>query len=258
MPVLLILKLFLVPSFIAGITLAGRRWGAAVAGSLAGFPVITGPILLFITIDRSPQFAAHAAIASILAVLGNIGFGIAYSWACRRHAWYISLLFGWVVYFGLVAILNLLHVSPLQAAIVTICGLLIAAKSYPAHSIDLPKQVQAGSDLIYRMLAAGALVLLLTLFSAQLGPTLTGLFGVFPVMGSVLGVFSHKHYGAGFAIKILQGMVQGFYAFTLFCLVLAYTLGSQPWPICFLVATFAAVVVQIFLMHRRAKKMRPG
>ncbi|MGZ3238161.1 MAG: hypothetical protein ACXWIN_09635 [Burkholderiaceae bacterium] len=254
MSVLFILKLFLVPSFIAGITLAGRRWGAAVAGSLAGFPVITGPILLFVTIEQSPQFAANAATASILAVLGNIGFGIAYSWACRRKPWHISLLFGWAVYFCLVAILNLLKVSPLQASIVTIFGLLVAAKSYPLHSIDLPKEVQSGSDLVYRMLAAGALVLILTLFSAQLGPNLTGLFGVFPVMGSVLGVFSHRHYGAGFAIKVLQGMVQGYYAFTVFCLILAYTLGMQPWPLCFLMATLTAVVIQAFLMRRRTKR----
>ncbi|HEY8101704.1 MAG TPA: hypothetical protein VIF82_13215 [Burkholderiaceae bacterium] len=253
MPVLLILKLFLVPSFIAGITLAGRRWGATVAGSLAGFPVITGPILLFVAIEQGSQFAATAATGAMLAVLSNIGFGIAYSWACRRHSWYISLLFGWLVYFCLVALLSFVHVSPWQACLITICGLLIAAKCYPRASVDLPKAVQPGSDLVYRMLAAVVLVLALTFFSAQLGPNLTGLLSVFPVMGSVLGVFSHRHYGAGFAIKILQGMVQGFYAFTVFCLVLAYTLRTQPWLFCFLTATLVAVVIQTMLMRRRAK-----
>ncbi|MGZ3254507.1 MAG: hypothetical protein ACXU7D_09400, partial [Burkholderiaceae bacterium] len=143
-----------------------------------------------------------------------------------------------------------------QASIITICGLLIAAKSYPRVSIDLPREIPPGSDLIYRMLAAAALVLLLTFFSAQLGSNLTGLLSVFPVMGSVLGVFSHRHYGAGFAIKILQGMVQGFYAFTAFSLILAYGLKTQPWLLCFLMATLAAVVIQMLLMRRRAKQLR--
>jgi hypothetical protein len=98
------------------------------------------------------------------------------------------------------------------------------------------------------------LVLILTFFSARLGPNLTGLLSVFPVMGSVLGVFSHRHYGAGFAVKILQGMVQGFYAFTVFCLMLAYTLKAQPWLFCFSIATLAAVVIQTFLMRSRAKR----
>jgi hypothetical protein len=81
---------------------------------------------------------------------------------------------------------------------------------------------------------------------------------VFPVMGSVLGVFSHRHYGAGFAIKVLHGMVQGFYAFTIFCLVLAYLLGTQPRPICFLIATVTAVAIQAVLMRRRARKIKPA
>jgi hypothetical protein len=256
MPVLLTLKLFLVPIFIAVITLAGRRWGAAVAGSLAGFPVITGPILLFLTIEHGPQFAANAANASILAVLSNIAFGIAYSWMCRRKSWLISLLFGWAVYFCVVAVLMLIHISPWQATVVTICGLMIASQSYPRASVDLPKEAKPGADLPYRMLAAAALVLMLTFFSARLGPSLTGLLAVFPVMGSVLGVFSHRHYGSGFAIKVLHGMVQGFYAFTIFCLVLAYMLGTQPWPICFLIATITAVAIQAVLMRRCARLIK--
>jgi hypothetical protein len=251
MPVLLVLKLFLVPSFIAGITLAGRRWGAAVAGSLAGFPVTAGPILLFVSLEQGSQFAASAATGSILAVLSNIGFGIAYSWACRRHPWHISLLFGWLVYLCLVAGLSFVHVSPWQASIITICGLLIAAKSYPPASIDTSQKLRSGSDLVYRMLAAAALVLALTFFSAQLGANLTGLLSVFPVMGSVLAVFSHRHHGPGFTAKILRGMVQGFYSFTVFCLMLAYSLKTQPWLICFLMATLAAVVIQALLMRRQ-------
>jgi len=248
----LILKLFLVPVLIAAITLAGKRWGAAVAGSLAAFPVVTGPILFFLAIEQGGQFAALASAASILAVLSNIGFGIAYSWACRRHPWYISLLFGWSVYFFLVALFNLLHVTPIQASLVTLCGMLIAARSYPPHSIDVPKAAQPGSDLVYRMVAAAALVFAVTLFSSQLGPNLTGLFTVFPVVASVLAVFSHRHYGAGYAIRILQGMVRGFYGFTAFCLILAYTLGTHAISFCFLTGLLAAAAIQMMMMRRHA------
>ena len=46
MSLVFILKLILVPALIAGVTLAGRRWGPAVAGWLSAFPVVAGPILL--------------------------------------------------------------------------------------------------------------------------------------------------------------------------------------------------------------------
>lgn len=41
-----ILKVTMVPILIAVVTLAGRRWGAGIAGLLAGFPVVAGPVIL--------------------------------------------------------------------------------------------------------------------------------------------------------------------------------------------------------------------
>ena len=85
---------------------------------------------------------------------------------------------------------------------------------------------------------------------------LTGLFAVFPVMGSVLAVFSHRNYGQRFTVKLLRGMVQGFYAFTVFCVILALTLGSQAIAVCFALALLAAIAVQAVLMYWQAKKLK--
>ena len=51
---LLALKLLLVPALLAAISMAGKRWGPGVAGWLAGFPSLTGPILFFLAIERGP------------------------------------------------------------------------------------------------------------------------------------------------------------------------------------------------------------
>jgi hypothetical protein len=45
MNAVLLLKLLLVPLLIYLVTLAGRRWGPAVAGWLSAFPIVAGPIL---------------------------------------------------------------------------------------------------------------------------------------------------------------------------------------------------------------------
>ena len=256
MSTLLILKLLLVPALIAVITLAGRRWGAAVAGCLAGFPVVTGPILFFIAVEQGGTFAAHAAVAATIAVLSNISFGLAYSWAAQRFGWLASLLAGMAVYSCVVVLLDLLHLSALQAAVLTIVGLLLAGRLYPPVSEEEVRSGPSKSDLPYRMVAGVLLVLAVTFFSIQLGPNLTGLFSVFPVMGSVLGVFSHCNYGRHFAVKLLRGMVQGFYAFTVFCLILALTLEKQPVGVCFVLALGAAVGVQSLLMHWQSKKLK--
>jgi hypothetical protein len=43
-------KVLLAPLFVVAISLAGRRWGIAVAGVLGGLPVVAGPILLVETL----------------------------------------------------------------------------------------------------------------------------------------------------------------------------------------------------------------
>lgn len=255
---ILILKLLLVPALIVAITLAGRKWGAAVAGCLAGFPVVTGPILFFLAIEQGEQFAAKASIGAIVAVLSNISFGIAYSWVSRNCTWLLSLLAGLAVYFCVVAGLNLLHFSAWQAAGFTVIGLLIATRLYPRDAEQAPLPATQKSDLQYRVAAALALVLGVTIFSAQLGPNLSGLFSVFPVMGSVLGVFSHRNVGQRFAVRLLRGMVQGFFAFTGFCLILALMLPTQPIALSFVIALLAAILLQTVLMRFHLQRLRPS
>jgi hypothetical protein len=68
---LLMLKLVLVPAFLAALTLAARLWGPSVARWLAGLPVVAGPIVLLLALERGPLFAAQASAASIAAIAGS-------------------------------------------------------------------------------------------------------------------------------------------------------------------------------------------
>jgi hypothetical protein len=94
------------------------------------------------------------------------------------------------------------------------------------------------------MAIGAALVWVVTSFSAAMGPRLSGLLAMFPVMGSVLVVFSHRQSGALFVIKLLRGMVLGYYAFGAFCAVLAYALPRLRIELAFLAALLVALVIQ--------------
>ncbi len=89
---MLALKLLLVPLFLLAITLAGKRWGASVAGWLAGFPVVAGPILFFLALERGAHFAEQAAINALAAVVASIAFSVSYAWCSQRRGWLASLV----------------------------------------------------------------------------------------------------------------------------------------------------------------------
>ncbi len=271
MDVIFLFKLAVVPSLIAGITLAGRRWGPTVAGWLSAFPVVAGPILAFMAIEQGAAFTTKAATATLSAVLAILAFGIAYAWAATRHRWPISLATGFVGYALAVAGLNA-GAPTLPASVPLVLGaLLLAPRLYPTAPAaptepTAPPAAQAAAaapgkptqDMPLRMLAGALLVWTVTHFAATMGPGLSGVFAMFPVMGSVLVVFSHRQSGGTHAIQLLRGMVLGYYAFASFCVVLTLALPTMRVAPAFACAFGTALLIQTatrfgWLHHQRRK-----
>jgi hypothetical protein len=258
MNAVLILKLVLVPALIGLITVAGHRWGPAVAGWLSALPVVAGPILFFIAMERGSAFAASAAVGTLSAVLAILAFGIGYSRAAMRCSWPVSLGIGFVCYFGAVAGVTYWS-PPLQFCLPAVAlALVVAPRFYPSPPPAPAAGAVPANDIILRMAAGALLVLLVTHFAARMGPGLSGVFAMFPVMGSVVVAFSHRHSGPAFAIHLLRGMVLGYYAFGTFCVVLAMALPSINATAAFLLAAVAALSVQALsrLWLRRARARR--
>lgn len=243
MNLILAMKLGLVPALIGGVTLAGRRWGPAVAGWLSAFPVVAGPILFFIALDQGTEFAAQAAAGTLSAVLAIITFNLSYAWAATRYRWYACLGIAFLAY--CVAVLGLRSWAPPLAfgAVAVLVTLGVAPRLFPQPGEAAPAKPRA-SDMHWRMIAAAVLVLAVTHFSSSLGPRLSGVLAMFPVMASVLVAFSHRHTGAAFAINLLRGTVIGYYAFAVFCIVLALALPSIGMAASFGIALTAAILVQ--------------
>lgn len=274
----LALKLFLVPSLILAVTLAGRRWGPAVAGWLSAFPIVSGPILLAISLEQGAGFGATAAQATLLAVLAILVFSLAYAWAATRCAVAGSMAWAMAAYALSVLALQWVQPGPGVAFPLVVLSLLAAPRLFPspapvgqrhraAWASGAPAQADAApapsparaSDLPWRMLAAAALVLAVTFSAAAIGARMSGFMAMFPVMSSVLVGFSHARSGAAFAIALLRGMVFGYFAFATFCLVLSLLLATRGITSAFLAALACALAVQLVarqLMLRPA--MRGG
>ena len=96
---MLLLKLALSPTLILVASLAARRWGVLVAGWIAGFPLTSGPVSIFLAVEQSPSFARLAAEATLVGVVAMTGFCFAYARLAPRHGVVASLL-------GAIATLN--------------------------------------------------------------------------------------------------------------------------------------------------------
>lgn len=258
---MLLIRLLLVPALVVLITLAGRRWGPAVAGWLTGFPVVAGPILLVISLEQGPKFAAGAALWALTGVMANVSFGIAYSWAATRLPWWLCLPAATVAFSVAALALTSYPLPPLGALALTMVGLWLAPRAFPHAAIRLPAKAPPRGELAARMLAGTAMVLAVTYLANGLGPHLSGVATAYPVMSLVLAVFSHSVSGSGFAIHLLRGVVGGLYAFAAFCFSLAVLLPRLGAGLAFPLALLAALTVHgtsFWIRYKKAARSRAG
>jgi hypothetical protein len=238
------LKVFLVPLLILCITLAGRKWGAHIAGWLSAFPVVGGPILLFIAVEQGAHFASVAAKGMFSTIIVNIGFAVVYANMARRYAWPVCITVAFLVYAVLLLLLHSLGPSLMLSLGLIIVVLFFAPNWFPQVSMLEAATHPSPFELPLRMLAGALLVMLVTYFSSQLGSRLSGMLAMFPVMASVLAVFSHRQSGSEFSIQLLRGALLGWYAFSAFSLVLALILPISGISIAFVLAFLTALLVQ--------------
>jgi hypothetical protein len=233
------LKLLLVPGLVAAVTLAVRRWGPAVGGWLAGLPIVAGPVLVFYALEQGDAFAARAAHATLAGLIGTVAFAVAYGHCSRRMPWSVCMAAGWLVF--AVAILGLYAAEP---GVVSSLVVLIAATILGRRLISRLRFAEAGlctqtylvgrvppkadppGDLIIRIVATATLVMVLTGLAARLGSTWSGLLNAFPVLTTIVAVFSHAQRGAAAAAAFLNGYLQAILGFGLFCVVMALALES--------------------------------
>jgi hypothetical protein len=83
--VLLLLKIFLVPMLVAGVTVATRRWGLRIGGVLTALPIVGGPTLCFYAIEQGNLFAASAARSTLLGIVAIAAFCVVFA-----HTRYIA------------------------------------------------------------------------------------------------------------------------------------------------------------------------
>ena len=249
---IILLKLFLVPLLICSVTLAGRKWGPEVAGWLSAFPIVSGPILLTISLEQGAAFAAIAAEGTLLAVIAILVFSVAYAWASIRNGVAGSMILALLAYSVAVAGLQAIHPPSIVCFGVVVCALLLCPRLFPKVVVPPSQAPAKTNDLPWRMVAGAIMVLTVTFAASRIGARLSGFLAMFPIMSTVLVGFSHVHFGRAFAVTLLRGMVLGYYAFAVFCLTVSLMLPRETIAVTFVSAFICALTVQLVVKRFRA------
>jgi hypothetical protein len=255
---MLALKLLLVPTLLAAVTLAGRRWGQRTAGWLGSFPIVAGPILLILAIEHGAPFAALAAERAMAAIAATMAFFVVLARLAPRLRWASALGIAFIAWVALVAALSWLPATlPIatSAAVVALAfaplamGAELATPAAPAATGPTPSRPSRW-ELPSRMLAGAALALITSHLGARFGPETSGYAALFPVVGATAAGFNLARQGAPSAVSFLRGMNRGMWSVAVFCGVLSLALLHLTVPAAFGIALLATVVSHAIVQPR--------
>jgi hypothetical protein len=230
-PDLLILKMTIVPLGLLLFGIVERLHGPRVAGWLAGFPIVGGPLLLFVTLDHGMAFGAQAALGAWFGLVPWLAFTMTYAFCSHRLNWLWCTAFGFAVW-TLVALLAIrMQDGARWLEVVPFAAFLGALSVYPRAAPSDEEREHVWWGLPARMIAGGALTVVITQFAGVMGSRWSGIFSTFPVMGSIICISSHLQYGRHAVQEAVAGMTMGLTSVGTFCFVLYVLLGSMAmWP----------------------------
>ena len=238
---LLLFKLLLVPVIILLISLAGRMWGPRLSGVLGGFPVIAGPIIIFLTLDHGIEFGVTSAKAALTGVISIGLFSFIYAIASQRYGIFLCLLAGLVAFIFSTLIFLFVDLSIIWTFILVLAFLVTFLLAFPTFENTSKKYQITNLDIIARMVAAAILVLAITFSSEQLGPKLSGLLAPFPIAGTILAGFTHHSCGNSAARRLLDGFLRGLFGMAIFTLTLATLLPILDMWMTILIGAILAI-----------------
>lgn len=241
-----ILKLTLVPLFLGIVSLAGRVYGHAVSGWLAALPIIAGPIVFILTLERGVGFGAQASLGTLLGLIGLSTFCLSYAYLAKRASWPVSLFLSWIGFGLLTLVLSYVELSLWLALLLVLIYFFFVLKVFPAEEQTAGSSKPPNWEIVLRMVFACLLVVLITALAETLGPRLSGLLAPFPIAAAILGVFSHSFHGADSVILLMRGFVIGLFSYAFFFALVAMMLESQGVALTFFAASVLALTMHFF------------
>jgi len=238
-----ILKLVLAPLIISVATLVSRRWGSKIGGLMIGLPLTSAPVSIFFTLEQGRDFAARAAVGSLLGLIPVAFFCAGYAQASRRLPWYAAASLSISLYFVTIWGVSLANPGFWPAAILVPAALALglwSLKSLDIREVPIPSPHW---DLPLRMAMAAALLIFITTAADRLGPTWSGLLSPFPVMSFVMVTFAHRQAGAPAAWRFIEGVLTGLFGFYAFFLVVTLLIERVNPALAYSLATLTALGV---------------
>jgi hypothetical protein len=215
----LAVKMAVAASFVVGAVYSAERGGPVVGAMVATLPVSAGPAYIFLSLDHSADFIAASALASFVMNAVTCVLALVYALLAQKRGMLLSVGGALATWIGLAFLLRLVAWTTLGAIVfnVVVLGGCLAIGDRLRH-VRMPLVTRRWYDLPLRAGMVATLVATVVTLSAHVGPTVTGILAVFPIVMTSLMLILHPRIGGRATAAVFANSMLGLVGFSLSCL----------------------------------------
>src|ERR1700760_1349162 len=189
-------RMVVAAAFVVSASFITEHSGPVIGALVATLPISAGPSYVFLALDHDSAFIAQGALASLPINAVTIFLGLTYVVLAQRHSGLVSWGGAAAVWIALAFGVHMIHWSLIGGLAVNAIafGICIPLLAQYRH-VKMPLITRRWYDIPLRASLVATLVATVVTLSGWVGPTISGMLALFPVVFSSMMLILHPRIG---------------------------------------------------------------
>src|SRR3982074_3184862 len=192
----LALRMAITAAFVVSASVITERSGPVIGALVATLPISAGPSYVFLALDHDADFIGEGALASLPINAATIWLALSYVVLAQRRNALVSCAGAVVVWLVLAALSRMVHWSLAGGLVVNAVTFAICLPLLQRfRHVRMPLITRRWYDIPLRASLVATLVAIVVTLSRWVGPSISGVIALFPVVFTSMMLILHPRIG---------------------------------------------------------------
>src|ERR1700709_2688055 len=210
----LALRMAITAAFVVSASVITERSGPVIGALVATLPISAGPSYVFLALDHDAAFIAEGALASLPINAATIFLGLTYVVLAQRRNALVSCLGAVAVWIALASIIRAVQWTLVSGLIVNAIAFALSAPLRGGYQpVRMPLLPRRWYDIPLRASLVATLVATVVTASGWVGPKVSGVIALFPVVFTSMMLILHPRIGGPATAAVIANSGWGLLGF---------------------------------------------
>jgi hypothetical protein len=203
-------RMAITAAFVVSASVITERSGPVIGALVATLPISAGPSYVFLALDHDAAFIAEGALASLPINAVTVFLGLTYVVLAQRRSALVSCLGAVAVWIALASGVRMIHWSLIGGLTANVMAFAICVPLLRRfRHVKMPLITRRWYDIPLRAALVATLVATVVTLSGWVGPKVSGIIALFPVVFTSMMLILHPRIGGPPTAAVLANSAGG-------------------------------------------------